>query len=1853
MLKNKGVTDSTPQGITQVNQLLDGLFGKTDDTHRWQVLEIGWNQNAAVDVMRTRLCAQTGHYVIAAASLREQVMGRRACPELEWQTLNLADYLSCQRMAAKDFQLVFAPDSPPADREKLLTLVSPGGHLLSGSGDNWSLTTKTQDTDTLSDSQPFPLTDIQHAYWIGRGQALTLGGVSCHVYFEWCIDDFSLPRFERAWNQLIQRHDMMRAVIDEDGRQRILAVTPWYTIATEDWCTLAQEQRAILRHAIREQMCHQVLDASCWPLFDLRASQETATGWRIHLDLDLLMFDVQSFHILLAELERLYHYPDTSLPALHYSFRTYQLAREEERQGADYTADRNWWLARLDQLAPPPALPLRCQPAEAGHPVFRRLQQRLFPEAWQGLSRLASEHGLTPSAVLLAVFSEVLAFWASDARFTLNLTQFNRRPHHEDVHKLVGDFTAVLLLTPDCRQIKSFAERASDIQSQLWTRLSHSRFGGVEVLRELGRRAGSVQGTLMPVVFTSLLGMDLDVLVRGADLLGEPDFLYTATPQVWLDSQAMLRNGSLEYNWIVIDNLFPAGMIDAMFACYGQLLERLAHDAPCWQHPLSLSLPCTQLKIRQAVNATLQPYTPELLHTAFFHRAKQQNDADAIVTASERISYRALADQALRIAAALNAACTPIEGKPVLLVLPKSPLQIAAALGILSAAGVLVPLSADWPRARLQDVVDRVHPAAMIAPGALCQHFPALITLDFAVTGLPDSGLDAPRCPCPNSTAYVIFTSGSTGKPKGVMMSHAAAMNTVSDVSRRIALGPDDRLLGLSALSFDLAIFDVFATLGAGATLVLPDADGTRDASHWLSLLQRHEITLWNSVPALMAILLEQAQADAVRLDSLRYVLLSGDWIDCNLPAQLKKIAPATQLAALGGATEAAIWSNWFDVDNVEPEWRSIPYGFPLANQYYRILDLHGRERPDFAAGELYIGGTGLAEGYWQDSAQTQASFIVHPSSMERLYRTGDRARYWSNGCIEFLGRIDTQVKLGGHRIELSEIEQAMLRLPYIRDVAVQMRETFGGTSQLVASVVVTTPAPRSQQDTKQLAALQHAGQKAASRLPETRRLHALQHFQTLSEALAPDLILMQLWQLGFPLTEAGCWSPEHYCDRLGIATCFRQLIQRWHAILAEDGQLTITPDGYRATGQLATYAILKTRIHDGQQQLMASLQWVDDEKTFADWLLATPKTLAQVLREPQLAASLLFPAGESQASESLYQRNIVADWLGHLAATLLRTHLSDYGAHQAQVLEIGAGVGGLSISTLPVLAELSPDGLYHYTDVSPWFASHGEARFGQFSVLRTGRYDINQTAQEQNWPQGSMDAVLAANVLHNAHQLVASLRDIRQLLRPGGMLILLEATRDKRLQWITAAAVLEHAAQGSEKAAESRLLSEAQWRTALWDAGFSDICSWPEPGSPLAFVGQQLIMARRPGIPEQLLPSALQHALSAMIPAYMIPTQFFYPERLPLNSNGKVDRSRLSVACYTEQDAQPQHAAPLPGTETELAGLWCELLRLPRVGRHQDFFAAGGDSLLATRLCAQLSALRNQSIPVRLLFTCPQLSALAAALDELKTSDRHSPLVSLNTALDTALICIHGSDGSVAPYRPLAQRLESSVHCLALQSSGLEPGQPIIGTAGDQADYYFDALRHAGIHGPWSLLGWSMGTRVAMEMALRLYQAGEEIALLALVDPVPQAAMTACASSEFALLSSLANPSLQQQATAAGLNAINFASLAQDERLHWWRRVLPSLALISDAALMRRIAVLQANVNALLKGPLPVLPDTLATVVYVASEHPSHWENSIPTLQAALPASTEISLIEDSTHQDILTQEALLDSLTERLRMK
>lgn len=895
--------------------------------------------------------------------------------------------------------------------------------------------------------EPFGLSDIQQAYLIGRGAStMRLGNVGCHFFGEFDHNDIDAARLERAWQHVIDAHPMLRAVILDEDSQVILDYVPPYPLDVTDLRGRAPDEVDAHLDTVREEMSHHLFPPDRWPMFDIRLTL-LDDRTRIHVSLDLIVMDAASVLKALS-LWGLAYDRDSPLPEFEFSFRDYMVAEATMRATPEFAADEAYWRDRLDALPGPPELPRATKVPE--RTTFVSHNQTVDAARWQRIKTRASQSGLTPSNLILAAFAEVLRTWSDNRRFVINVTLFGRPPVHDDIREIIGEFTSNILVEIEDDD-GAFEDRARRVRNRMMSDLNHARYSGVRVIRELSQRHGELR--FYPIVFTSMLGWASELPDLSALGLGREVHKATQTPQVSMDHQVVELGGELRVSWDVVEGVYPEGMIEAMFEAYGALLTRLADDDSVWmQDNLNLTPP-DHLRQRAEINATDGPRPTGGLHSQFFERAATLPNSPAIITSDCVRTYRQVALQASAVAETLTRHPASADSL-VAVVMDKGPAEIEAVMGVLAAGRTYLPLDPHLPPARLAALVEDSGAEVILTQSWLQSRLDRLTASVIAVDELPTAEqLVGPQTP--SRPAYVIYTSGSTGTPKGAVLAHDGPLNTVTAINERFGIGANDRVFAISALSFDLSVYDVFGTLSAGAALVMPDADRLRDPAHWADLMRANGVTFWNSAPPLMDMLLSYIEGtDEGLTESLQHVLLSGDWIPVDMPDRLRTAVDGVEVIGLGGPTETSIWSVWHEVADVPPDATSIPYGRPMRNMKHDVLDDALAPRPIWVPGVLYNEGVGLADGYWRDPGKTDELFVRHPDTGARMYRTGDLARFLPDGNVEILGRADLQVKLQGHRVELREVESVLARSDRVERAACRALGPARGSRRLVAYVV-------------------------------------------------------------------------------------------------------------------------------------------------------------------------------------------------------------------------------------------------------------------------------------------------------------------------------------------------------------------------------------------------------------------------------------------------------------------------------------------------------------------------------------------------------------------------------------------------------------------------------------------------------------------------------------------------------------------------------------------------------------------------------------------------------------------------------
>lgn len=867
---------------------------------------------------------------------------------------------------------------------------------------------------------PFPCTAVQRAYLVGRRSDFILGGVGTHVYNEFDSECLDISRLERAINILVNRHEMLRTIFNDEGTQKILSYVPKYSVV--ELSDNMSKEEAIKK--LRKEMSHQAFDAKKWPLFDVQVAhyvdEEQVVRTRLGISLDNIVADGLSMMIILSELSSLYENPLIDLN-LEYgttgvSFRDYVLATMPNKVSLDKS--REYWKKRVKTLPAPPDLPLCANPEDLSAPTFVRRQMVVTKDELRNLEEKGKSEGVTIPIIFLAAYCEALATWSGQAAVSVTVTLFDRLNLHPDINHIVGDFTTLLIAGYKADLFESWSSVLRTLQKQLWSDLDYRNLPISEVLRFMANEE-STPATSIPVVFTGAIGVSEKYSMVDQASYGKRAFTLSQTPQIWMDLQIREIDQGVEVALDAVDEIFLPGVLDGLFETIRSTIKILSQNS--WENVVSSSYENIRLQEYRSWKS-IKKEEGKTLHGPLFKNANIFPNKTALIFGDKKISYGELRDYSLEIAGKLfNKGIR--KNDPVVISLPRGIDQIAVVLGILAVGGVYIPISVNQPEERKKQIIKDVKPCAVID------------SMEF----LKESGslLSSPVDILDDSSAYIIYTSGSTGKSKGVEISHGAARNTIDEVIRKWNISKLDVVLNVASLDFDLSVFDIFGLLAVGGSIVLIEEQNYRDPEKWANLISLHNVSIWNSAPALLE-MLTTVTTEEKKWDTLRLALVSGDWIPLELPKRWYEISNPYKsiFVALGGATEASIWSNFFEVKEVSNKWNSIPYGNPLKGQKYRIVDQRGKDCPPWVTGELWIGGYGLAKGYVNSYELTSKKFIVDDCGM-RWYKTGDLGRFWEDGTIEFLGRKDTQIKIRGHRIELGEIESHLKLHPHIEEAVV------------------------------------------------------------------------------------------------------------------------------------------------------------------------------------------------------------------------------------------------------------------------------------------------------------------------------------------------------------------------------------------------------------------------------------------------------------------------------------------------------------------------------------------------------------------------------------------------------------------------------------------------------------------------------------------------------------------------------------------------------------------------------------------------------------------------------------------------
>ncbi|WP_052519231.1 amino acid adenylation domain-containing protein [Archangium violaceum] len=911
-----------------------------------------------------------------------------------------------------------------------------------------------------------PLSSSQQRLWFI--EQLAPGGFTYNVPLAARLKGrLDVAALERSLEALVRRHEALRTTFTLEDGQPVQRIAPEaeLTLPVESLEALAEEERAGAVPRLVEEEARRPFELEKGPLFRARLLRLAADEHVLLLSLHHIVCDGWSLEVMERELTALYgaysRGETPRLPALPVQYPDYAVWQREGLKGEALEARLAWWKQRL--AGAPPVLEL---PTDRPRPVVRSsrgavLRVALSPELSATVRERSRLEGVTPFMTLLAGFQALLSRYSGQPDVVVGTPVSGR--NRRELEGLIGFFANTLPLRVEAPGGLGFRELLKRVRESCLGALSHQEVpfeqmvNAVQPVRDSSRTplfqaSFALQGAA-PFAALELPGVTVEELVFEPGVAKTDLTLYLReTPR------------GLVGLWEYSTALFDEATVARMAAHYARLLEGgLAEpERALAELPMLSEAERHQMLVEWNPVRTESP-RPATVHGLFEEHAARQPEAEAVEYEGERLTYAELNRRANQVARNLRRLGVG-EGTRVGLCAERSLELVAAMLGILKAGGAYVPLDPSYPAERLAFMVEDTAVPVVLAQPEFLSRWEALgatvVPLERSwETFAHEGGENLGETGGPEALAYVMYTSGSTGRPKGVCIPHRGIVRLVRDTVH-VWLTQEDRFAQVCNTSFDASTLEVWGALVNGGCLVGVPREVALSPRSLAAFLREKRI----SATVLPTALFHQVVAECPdAFHTLKYVVAGGESPDPNAMRKVLERGAPRYLLNGYGPTENTTASTFFVVGNVPEGAVSVPIGTPPANAEAYVLDERMQPVPVGVAGELYVGGEGLALGYLNRPELTAERFVAHPFSPmpgARLYKTGDLARYLRDGNLEFLGRRDEQVKVRGFRVELGEIETALAKHPEVSEAVVVARDDGASGKQLVAYVVPNSPLP-------------------------------------------------------------------------------------------------------------------------------------------------------------------------------------------------------------------------------------------------------------------------------------------------------------------------------------------------------------------------------------------------------------------------------------------------------------------------------------------------------------------------------------------------------------------------------------------------------------------------------------------------------------------------------------------------------------------------------------------------------------------------------------------------------------------------
>jgi amino acid adenylation domain-containing protein len=1431
------------------------------------------------------------------------------------------------------------------------------------------------------------------------------GGVYFHQVRCVLEGELDVASLREAWRRVLGRHAILHtAFVWEHRKQPLQVVHPHVSLpwVEEDWRELSPSARheRVEAYLARDRQTGFVLSQAPLLRCALLRTGDNAYEfiWSYHhilLDgwsLALLLKEVFAHYAALEKRELL----ELPLPRPYQDYIAW-LKRQS------LAAAESFWRNTLRGFTVPTPLALARSHANGAGTDDGEVQLELSSELTQALNSLAARQKLTANTMVQGGWALLLSRYSGEHEVVYGATVSGRPADLPGIETMVGLFINTLPV----RVRLSGDELVTDWLQAIQTQQVESRQYEFSPLVEV--QGWSEVPRKLPLfesiyIFENYLGDALGVEnfgnVRVRDIRPIAHTNYPLTLMVYQGRRLLLK---LFYDSTRFDHAVAARMLEHLRAA----LESMAANPHRRISDLNILTDAERERLLAVSGeAETEDRSQTCLHRLFESQVEKTPLAPALIFEQTTLSYAELNSRANRLAHHLRS----LGVGPEVIVgvcLPRSVELVVALLGILKAGGAYLPLDPAYPSLRLSFMVRDSKMRVLISESGLADKLDAenvqVVELDAEAAQLGEGGTYNPGTDVSvENLAYVIYTSGSTGTPKGVQIPHAAVINLLLSMTREPGLDATDTLLAVTTLSFDIAALEIFLPLITGAQLVLASRETATDSAQLSLALDRYQVTAMQATPATWRMVIEFGWQGRSGLK----VLCGGEALGRALADEL--LDRSDDVWNVYGPTETTIWSAIWRVDRGD----NVVIGKPIARTQLYVLDERAQLVPEGVAGELYIGGLGLARGYRGRSDLTAEKFVPNPYSARagaRMYRTGDLVRRLPNGDIEYIARVDNQVKLRGFRIELGEIEAALEAHPSISEAVVAVHEDSRGDKRLIAYVIPNAGA-QPEQTAAQLAEITSQWQMAwdetyAGGSGQTDPALNLAGWNSSYTGAPIPPEEMQQW-VDQTVARIRGLNPKRVLE-IGCGTGL--LLARIAPHAEEYWATDFSSNALRNVEQIcAARKLAHVRLFQRAADDFTQFENETFDTVILNSVVQYFPDVNYLLRVLERVAQLVKPGGtifigdvrNLLAQQALHSSIQLQQASGEVSISQLRQRIQKSIAQEEELVIAPAFFYALP-HHLPSLAQVqvrhkrgryrnelwrfrydvllkigepvSPDREYTRLNWEQENLSPAQLK----SLLTQDQPDVLHLVDVPNIRCESQQAIVDAVAAMSPEETVSDLHTLLSAAPPGkgiepedfwalseSMPYVVEVVWNESTRAQVYEVVLKRSAVGSTSSIDSAIAAciTHTVESKPWTSYVND----PSRGH----------------IAARLVPH-LRQFVEEKLPSYMIPAAFVLLTEMPLTPNGKVDRRQLATLELGGVVSEDNFVAARTPTEELIAGVWQEVLGIERVGIDNDFFELGGHSLLAMQVIARLREAFKLDLPLRLLFGKPTIRTLAQGVAE------------------------------------------------------------------------------------------------------------------------------------------------------------------------------------------------------------------------------------------------------------------------------